>query len=164
MKTVKHKNYKINNSGFGLIEVVIGAAIISISLFGMVSMFSKSIQISREVGKKVQASFLLEEGVEAVRIMRDSSWSNISSLSNSTDYYLVFSNGSWATSTMNTFIDGKFERKFVLSNVYRDSNDDIATSGTLDTGIKKITVSVSWFGKNSTTTESVSAYLANLFE
>jgi Tfp pilus assembly protein PilV len=163
MKIINKKN-KTSSSGFGLIEVVIGAAIISISLFGIVSLFGKSIQISREIGKKVQAGFLLEEGAEAVRIMRDSSWSNISTLNNSTDYYLVFANGTWATSTVNTFIDGKFERKFTLSDVYRDGNDDIAPSGTLDTGIKKVNISVSWFGKNATTTESVSLYLANIFE
>jgi len=159
---MKKKN-TINNTGFGLVEVIIGAAIISISLFGMVSLFSKSIQVSREVGKKVQAGFLLEEGLEAVRIIRDSDWDNISSLSTTTEHYLNFSGGSWATTTDNMFIDGMFERKLIVDDVYRDGNDDITSSGTLDMGIKKITVEVSWLSRNATTTESASTYLSDIF-
>ena len=98
------------------------------------------------------------------KIFRDTSWTNISAPVTGSSYYLTFNGTSWATSTTNTYIDGVFERKIVLSDVYRDANDDIVSSGgVLDTGTRKATVTVSWYEKTATTTKSISTYLTNIF-
>jgi len=60
---------------------------------------------------------------------------------------------------------GIFIRKYCLSDVKRlSSTGDISTStsAVLDSSTKKVTVSVSWKGKNGTTTKSLSTYITNV--
>jgi Tfp pilus assembly protein PilV len=159
---LKNKIYK---NGFGMIEVVIGSSIISLVMFSMASVVNISAKLSSENSNNNKAVFLIEEGVEAVKIMRDSSWQKISSLTPGTNYYLNFNGTTWATTTTNTFVDGVFERKFVLSSINRDatSQDIVTSGGSVDTETKKLTVSVSWRFRNATTTKSVSTYITNMF-
>ena len=152
------------SKGFGLIEIIVGSAILTVSLAAVATYFQKSLQFNQDNKKIVQASFLLEEGLEVVKFFRDTSWLNISGLTSNTSYYLKFDGTKWATSTSNVFVDNLFERKLVINNVSRDANDDIVSSGgTNDADTKKATVSVSWGGRNGTTTKSISTYLTNIF-
>jgi len=55
-------------------------------------------------------------------------------------------------------------RKFITENVYRDTNGDISTSGTLDSGSKKITVFISYTTNNNVVeTESMSTIITDIF-
>lgn len=158
--------YKYKKRGFTLLEILVATSIIATSLLGLVSVVGISFAVADEATQKIQASFLLEEGMEITRIMRDSGWTaNIEILSEDTDYYFEFSDGEWRATSTNKFIDNLFERKFVIEGVYRDANDDITTSGGVsDAYTKKITVSVSWPGRRGTTTESISTYITNMFD
>ena len=158
------KNKK-NITGFTLLEVVVATSIITVSLLSLVSVATVSFAVADEATKKIQASFLLEEGVEVMRVFRDSGWTaNIETLTDGVTYHYEFSAGDWRATSTNEIIDDFFERSFMLEGVYRDSNDDITTSGgTLDSYTKKITVSVSWPTRRGTTTERVSTYLTNMF-
>lgn len=149
--------------GFGLIEIVVGAAVLTMVMLGISNFYQQSLRVSGRTTQFIQASFILEEGVEAARILRDKDWSVFAGTSTGVDYYLIFAGSTWATTTTNTFIDSTFERKIVFSDVYRDTNDDIAGSGTLDVNTKKITVTVSWRNKSATTTKSIETYFTNLF-
>jgi len=155
---------KNNKSGFGLLEIIVGIAVISISIFGITSVSAISLRAINEALNNVKVSFLLEEGVEAVKILRDTSWLlNIAPLISGDNNYLNFNGSTWQTVSVNTFIDSKFERKFILENVLRDANYDIANSGTLDTNTKKFTVLVSWRERTGTTTKQISGYITNIF-
>jgi type II secretory pathway pseudopilin PulG len=150
--------------GFGLLEIVVAVGIISISIYAVFGLFTFAIKSVDENLEKAKAVFLLEEGVEAVRVLRDSSWqNNIASLTAGEDYYLEFTGATWQATSSNVYIQNAFERKFVLEDVYRDGNDDIAETGTLDPDTRKLTVSVSFLGSKGTTTRSVITYLTNLF-
>jgi len=156
------------NRGFSLIEVVVGAAIISISFLGLMTLASTSFYLMEQGERYVQASFLLEEGTEALRVLRDSGWQeNIGSLNVETSYCLVFStfNNSWGVASSSAYIDGIFERSFILYDVNRDhSSDDIVDSGgVLDPNTKKVVMSVSWLSRKGTTTKSISTYLMDIF-
>ncbi len=154
------------NNGFGIIEIIIGSALISISLFSLAAVSGAAFKVAENTTRKIQASFLLEEGMEAIRFLRDESWSlNIAPLNAATPYYLNFSAGKWQIiSSPTPNIDGIFERTFIISNVYRNIDDDIVSSGgILDAGTKKITFSVSWSLRGATTTKNLSAYITNLF-
>lgn len=152
-------------NGFGLLEIVIATAVIAVALFGLMAASRISLRLINETTRDIQAGFLLEEGVEAVKFLRDKGWEgNIASLTPGADYYLEFSGSSWRATTSKILIDGFFERKFVLENVYRDGNDDIASSGALDADTKKLVVFVSFVSRGSTTTRSIPAYLTNLYK
>lgn len=163
MKFLSGKKKNSNkNLGFGLIEIVVGSAIFALSILGISSYYQQALQVSQKTGKFVQAGFLLEEGMEIAKYFRDTSWTNISGLTPGTTYHLSWDGSTWATSTTNIFVDGIFERTFVIDNVNRDSNDDIVSSGgTLDAGTKKATVSVSWNERGATTTKTISTYLTD---
>ena len=152
------------NRGFGLIEVVVGSTIISLSLIGILSVISNSLHLVDNSLRKAQAGYLMLEGGEAVRSMRDISWANINGLSTTTTYYLTFSTptGRFATTSENTFIDGIFERSFTTADVFRNTSDDISLSGTYDAGIRKIRMNVSWWNRNATTTTTTDFYLTNI--
>lgn len=156
-------NFKIkNNKGFSIIEVVIVCAVISICLFALMSSAGKSIQVSNQSLRQAQATLLIEEGVESIKSIRDNNWTNISGLTNGQKYYLSFNNN-WSLSPTVSNIDGLFTREVVSSAVYRDSNDNIAESGTLDSGTVKFTVTVHWSKPNGTVSKSLSFYVSNIF-
>lgn len=153
------------NKGFGLIEIVVGVSIISICLFGLAAISELSLKAMNEALKSTKASFLLEEGMEAVKILRDAGWSpNLASITTGEKKYLNFNGVGWQSTSSNLYVDGVFERSFILENVYRDLNDDITLSGTLDPDIRKITVSVVWYGRKGTTTRQIEGYITNLFD
>lgn len=154
-----------NTKGFGLLEIVVAISIVSFSLFSVMSAVILALRVSEGSGKNVQAAYLLEEGVEALRILRDTSWQNkIANLAAGVNYYFVFGNGAWqATTSAPALIDQIFERKFVLENVYRNGDDDIAQSGSLDNGTKKAAITVSWRTQQGTTTRNTAIYLTNIF-
>lgn len=148
-------------AGFGMIEIIAGVSILALSLAGIGAVAQRSLALSRQALQETQANFLLEEGAEVVRIFRDNAWVNISGLSTTTTYYLTYGS-KWATSTSAVLVDGVFARTVHISDVYRDANDDIASSGTFDAGTRKITVALSWPNGFGTSTKSVEFYLADI--
>ena len=152
--------------GFGLVETIVGAAIISLVLFALAEIGQFTFRVVDESNLRLRSAFLIEEGAEAVRTHRDTSWAgNIAPLALDTDYYLAFSGSVWQLSlTPGALADGIFDRRVVFSAVYRDSFDVItATGGTLDPNTKKVTVRVMWSNRGRQATSAISTYFTNLF-
>ena len=148
-----------------LVEAVIAAAITLTTLMGAITTFSYLYRSAISNTANTQAAFLEEEGLEAVRILRDNGWTtNIASQTSGANVYLYWNGTTWTATSTNTFISGVFERKVIFADIYRDGNKNIVLSGgTLDTNTKKVTVFVSWSARGATTTRSLSTYLANVF-
>lgn len=155
-------NFRKIRDGFFLIEVVVATAVISTVLVILLGAISNSVDISALALQRTQAGYLLEEGAEAIKVIRDSAWANISNLTVNTDYYLSWSGSTWVlTSAPNT--NGIFTRTAQCQNVSRDTNNDIVTTGgTNDAGTKKCIITVSWTGARGAQSESLSFYLANI--
>jgi len=155
---------KKTRGGFGIIEAVVGIAVISVMIFGAASVIKTAMVAERGAAQNIKSAYLLEEGMEAVKLLRDESWaSNIAPLLSGADNYLEFNGTKWLATSSNIYIDAVFERKFRADNVLRDINDDISSSGALDQDTKKITVFVSYRNKSATTTKQISAYITNIF-
>ncbi len=146
-----------------MVEILVAVSIITISILTAMAVSQKTVQVARQAFHTAQAAFLLEEGAEAVRILRDDDWANISALTNGTEYYPVFSGGTWTLSeTPGTA--GIFTRMVSIASVERDNTTkDIAVSGTDDPGTKLITVSVSWQEGGVIRTKSLQFYIMNVF-
>lgn len=149
--------------GMSLVEVIVGAAITTLILSGLIAAYQLYFKTALANLRHVQAAFLAEEGAEALRFLRDGGWSNLSVLTTGATYYIVFQSGNWQTTTNNIFVDNIFERKIILNNVNRDNNDDIAPSGTFDPNTKKATITIAWNNGLATTSKSLEFYLTNLF-
>ena len=155
---------RTKNSGFGLVEIVIGSAILSVSLLSISNLFQLTLRASSVTQSAVQGNYILEEGLEITKLLRDTSYAtNILGMSTTVDYHYSWNGTTWVTTTVNTLIDGKFDRTITFANVNRDLNGDIAATGTNDPNVRLATVSISWRDPIGTTTRSVQAYIVNIF-
>lgn len=157
-------------NGVSLVEIIIASSIISVTLLVLVSVYSLVARYSISNIKTLKATQLVEEGVEVLKYLRDSGYTqNIAPLANSTSYYLYWdqniSPGLWTATTSNILLENRYEVKFVLSPVYRDSDFNVVSSGgSIDNDSKKATISVSYRESGATTTKSTEAYIFNIFD
>lgn len=152
------------NRGFGLLEVVIAVAIVAIFFWGLMNGLTSAVRLNQRNLRMTQASFLLNEGVEAVKMLRNSGWqAQIVTLTNNVPYRLHWSGTTWQATSTPLLIDSIFDRRFVLSDAYRDGNQDLASSGSVDSGTRKLTVTVSWRDHSATTTATSTTYITDLF-
>jgi Tfp pilus assembly protein PilV len=149
--------------GFMMVEIMVAVSLVTISMLAAMSVAQKSVYVSRQAFHATQASFLLEEGAEAVRILRDNAWTNISGLTTGANYYPTFAGGAWTlSSTANTV--GIFTRKVSIASVNRDNTTkDISGAGTNDPNTKLVTVTVSWLEGGVTITKTLQFYIINIF-
>ena len=159
---------KVLQKGSGLVEILVAVFIFSIILGVLINASSSYFSGAGVNLLSTKAAYLAEEGIEAAKTIRDSNWNNISALLDNTNYYLYFdtassTNNIWKATTTASIIDNNFIRTFKVNSVYRDANGRIISSGgSLSTTTEKLTVSVSWVSNNSTTTKSLSTYIANI--
>ena len=152
------------NRGIALVEVVVGTALLFLALTGLVTAYNVFIRAGAATLNTLQATYILEEGVEAVTSIRDFGWtSNIASLNSGVDYYLSWNGSRFVATTTVSKIDNVYSRYFTLANVNRDSGDNISSSGSSDSGTRKLSVTVSWQNAATTTVRSISTYITNLF-
>lgn len=154
---------KKNSVGFSLVEALVMVFVASTCIFVVWRVYTLYIKISLANPAFFQAAFLAEEGIEAMKFLRDGNWINISGLTLDTDYMLNFDGTKWSTSTAPFLIDSKFDRRIRLASVERDITGDIVSTGTVDPGSRKLTVSVSWQRDGATTTKTIVTYLNDIF-
>ena len=152
--------------GFSLIEIVLGIGMLTVSMVSITSYYKKVLDVSNDTTRHIQSGFLLEEGLESVKMLRDQSWTTkIAALSTTTSYYLYWSGAQWTATTSPQLIENAFVRSFQLTDVKRDASDNIANVGTYDPGTKKLTVYVAWShkGTKNVATDTAETYVTNLF-
>ncbi len=133
--------------GAGMIELLIAVAIVATSFFAIAQISITALRAAGDRNDKAQALALAAEGVEAVRTIRDGSWTTgIAPLTFGSTYYAVISSGKWTLTLSDPgVLQNKFTRTVVINNVSRDINDNIvAAGGTDDPKTKKATVTISW--------------------
>ncbi len=167
MVSILKKNKK-EIVGFGMVEVIIAIAIIAIAFTALFDVYASYLRAQFANTRIVKASFLMDEGLEVVRLLRDTSWSShIGNTSLGVDYYLYWTGSAWQTTTTPQTIDTLYTRKIVFFGASRDSSDRLVTSGgTLDTNTRGYTVTVTWptnTGSPASTSKQVSSYITNMF-
>lgn len=151
------------NRGSSLVEVMVASSVILIIMIGLYAVHTFFVSNTLQNTRKIKATFLLEEGIEAVKSLRDQNWSKITSFNPNTNYRITFESGAWATTTAYVLIDSLYDRTFTVTAVSRNSSGDIVTSGgTNDTGTKKLTMTVAWSVNGATTTKTLSTYIADV--
>ena len=153
------------HAGFTLVEIVVAAAIISFSLTSMVAIASNSIGYSRRSLDTYAASASLEEGMEVVRMFQRNGWSTVSGLTENTPYYLTFATApdAWSLSTT-PHTDGILTRTVTFAPVYRSGGQIVTDgSGSIDTGTRLVTVTVSWSESGTTVSKTLSAYISDIY-
>ncbi len=131
--------------GFMAVEILVAVSIIAVSVLAAMAVAQKAVSVSRQAFHATQAGFLLEEGAENTRIMRDDSWGSVTTLNSSEQI-------------------GIFTRTIVASSVNRDNTTkDISSTGTNDPETKLITVTVSWLEGGVTINKTLQFYIMDIF-
>ncbi|MDD5145480.1 MAG: prepilin-type N-terminal cleavage/methylation domain-containing protein [Candidatus Pacebacteria bacterium] len=141
------------NKGFSLIEVLIAIFIVSAGLVAILSLTNSSLKNLFLIKENNSALNLAKETAEAVRSFRDeTTWSSdgLGLIINNVSYYpkKTGSPQKWnllqGTETL-----GRFTRKVIFSEVFRDANTSniVSVGGTSDPNTKKATITVSWRDK-----------------
>lgn len=153
---------KNREKGIGMVEVIVSLAIIAIAFWSFYGLAVYSLVIQEQSKAKIEALNLSSEAIEAVRVVRNEDWSNLSSLTLETKYYPIISENKWVLSgTEPTLINGSYNRWVIIERVYRDSNDDISEVGMEDIQTKKITVTTEWTHRNKTNQITLVTYFTN---
>jgi len=139
---------KTKNDGTGLIDIIVSVGVITIALLSVSQIAILGTKYVREAHIKERAIYLAQEGQEAVRFLRDYSWSTyITPLNTGQDYYVTRSGSVWVIqSTDPGLINNEYTRTVRFEAVDRDANDDIVTLGTDDSGTRQVIVTVLWDG------------------
>jgi type II secretory pathway pseudopilin PulG len=152
-----------HNRGIGVVEIVVVvgiAGIIMLSIFQLVVVATRPISVST---REAEATYLAEEALEAVRLLRNESWTDkIASLTDSTTYYPVIVASAWTLTTTNPGpLNGTYTRTIVIRTAVRDSSDNISTTGTSDPKTKRVTATVSWLEHGQAKSVILETYITN---
>jgi len=136
-------NIKYHNQAFSLIEVIVALGIFAILAAGVFSVVTSSYRNFYGTGDKHSLTVFAQEGIEAVRSIRDNSWQDIETVSGAGSKGLVkAAAGYWQFDTTADSL-GVLSRTIVVTDVERNANDEIvASGGTVDPNTKKVTVTV----------------------
>ncbi len=152
-----------HTQGSVLLEVVVTSAIISLVSLSFLGTLATLSRFHQKNMLSIKGGLLAEEGIEAVRFVKGSGWSNLSSLPVNTPRYFELATSSWGVTTTPEIIDGLFYRSFILYSVARDAGDDIVSSGgTLDPNTFLVESRVSWNWRGATSTVSYKTYVTNI--
>lgn len=134
--------WHIKSRGFSLLEVTIAVAILATTITGLFTGIIEAQQNTMLIGVKNQALLYAEEGLEAVRNMRDYEWDN---LANGT-HGLVIANQRWDLSGN------------------QDTNDNLTRHIDIETDSsdrKRITSVVEWTFAGKTGSITLATYMTN---
>lgn len=131
--------------GISIVEIIIAAAIIGISVVGIVAAIQVYLKVVYQNTRETQAVLLLDETAEALQYMRDDSFTGNFGDIDFGDTYTVFWNGTgYDLMTSSIELPYQMTRTVVFSEISRNSDDQIASSGTIDDRTIKATLNISW--------------------
>jgi len=166
------KGNKNTTNGFSVMELLIAISIFTVAGLAVVTAFTFYIKAGTASTERVQSLYLLDEGVEATRFMRDRGYSNLRDLSRDTPYYIATSTNGWATSTTPVSYYNNHEITLTVSDVYRRNSDqDIVPASspdakTIDADTIRAQIDVAW-GDGTlllSGTTSATTFFTSLFE
>ena len=152
--------------GFGLVEIIIAIAIASMVFFGIYELIAAATRLISDNAKKTEAVLVAEEGLEAVLSIRNNGWSaGIAPLAAETAYYPALEGSTWTLSATNPGpVQNVFTRTVTFHVVYRDANDNISPTGTVDPNTRRVTVRVTWNQRGQTRSVELETYLTNFLD
>ncbi len=155
MRLIAFSNAR-KNSGQSLIELIVAIGLGIIFITGAIGALTVTLRLSSETNKGQPALELSRETAQQLRTLVNNDWHVLDSLtkdgstrysiSNTASFYAI-ETGSKPVS-LNS-ID--YSVYFVLNDVYRDENDEISETGTIDPSTVKATAISSWqnFGEEN---------------
>lgn len=158
MSIEMNKNAIKHTYAQSVVEIIVAVAIFVIIAGSSVVTILGSFLTSRLAEEETKATSLAKQALEAASSIRNRSWDDLSY----GQYGLNYSSGEW-TLTGSSDLTGKFTRIVDISEVQRDTGNNIVESGGIvDPETKKVTVNVYWDFSSSRMSEvEISQYFTN---
>ena len=152
----KYLKLRFSSLGFGIIEIIVAMGLFLIFAGAGTTSIIQSFNTNRLGDEESEATFYAQEGIEAVRSIKNQQWTNLTDSTNGLDN----SGGTWAFSGSSD-TNGRFTRVVTLIQAERDGNGDIVASGGIaDTDTFKVISTVTWdFTPTRNNTVDVITYL-----
>lgn len=129
--------------GFSVVEIVVAASIFLVAIAAFIVSFDTLRSLDSHTEERTQAALLLEEGSEAILLLRDLDWeNNIASTTIGTTYYLYWDGFNYLLSEDEILISSKYLRTVVFSRAYRDGSGYLASSGSEDLNTRRVQIRV----------------------
>lgn len=147
-----------NFRGQTLIELVLAMGLAVIIFPALLAGFMSSREGKAQQEIRLQAIALLKETEQAVRSVRSNGWSSFTSVTINSPYHPEISGSQW-TLVSGTQTTNGLTQSVILSDVARNTNGDIVTSGgTNDPSTKKVEITISWTQPNASNITSTTYY------
>lgn len=143
-----------------LIEILIVIMLLAILIPPLFMVIMASRDGKRQQAKRLQATTMLKETQEALRIIRETGWNSVSA--NGT-YHPAITGSTWSL-VGGTEVTNGLMRKIEIFDVYRSNNQIVESGGTLDPSTKKFVTTISWdnpLPSTITSTSYLTRYLDN---
>lgn len=151
--------------GISVVEVMIGLSILLLAVLFISRTLTTFFGVEQKTVENNQALYIAQGELEMLKFLRDDNWTQISSLTRGTTYYLAVATSTITITTTPQSI-GSFTPSFKIYNGYRNSSHDLVastTSGaTSDSGTVLVTATVSWGSGNSVVLRSILTNLHNI--
>jgi Tfp pilus assembly protein PilV len=132
------KGWSTTRRGFLLVEIILASSVFILFLTAFAGVFHYGIQSSSLSGDRARAMMMAEEGQEAIRSLRNSSFNN---LINGT-YGLMYSSSTWQLTGVSD-VSGIFTRQVTISSVDANRKNVVVTVTWPQTASRTGSVSVS---------------------
>ncbi len=138
----KRKNHRVHvQRGAALVELLLALALTTVLLPALITGFVSASQGKVQQIERSQATMLVREAREALRIIRERGWEYISA--NGT-YHPVVSGSDWILVPGAETINSQ-TRSIEIADAYRDESGSLVSQGgTIDPSTKAITITVAW--------------------
>jgi type II secretory pathway pseudopilin PulG len=151
------------NHGAGIIEVLVAIGIVGLVLAALAGLGNFALRMQSHIKKNLEAVNLAVEALEAAKLLKSENWDLVGALSWDSAYRFVLAGSPMKFS----LADGQetvgiFSRQIVFSQVFRDADDNIVSSGGIpDPETVKAVASVSWNEKGRVYEIQLAHYLTN---
>jgi type II secretory pathway pseudopilin PulG len=140
----RYQNF-LTVEGQAIIEIILSLAIMAIFISGLPGLLIGSYQSLTRGSQTLRAQMIAQEGIEAVRSIRDRAWAELR-FSRSA---IAIDNNRWVLTGEGTTEQlGDFTRLIDFFPVFRDSGNNIVpavdSEATMDADSKEVKVTVSW--------------------
>lgn len=130
--------------GETLIELVLAMGLAALIFPALLGAFMSTREGKAQENVRMQAIALLKETEQAVKSVRSNGWNTFINVTMDSPYHPLIASSKWTLSSGTQTTNG-LTQSVVISNVSRNSNGDIVTSGgTDDPSTKKVTITISW--------------------
>ncbi|GEM_PF-2795611 len=174
--TVAKHSYN-REAGWLLVEVLIGVAIFSVVAAFLLASFYSYLEYGTAGVDRLQASYLLQEGVEQSRLVRDRDWELVPEGDEGQQFRLKEQDGKWDIQELDGEEEviekgaAEFVRTVWVEDVCRHNeskeivscSEPLEPNEFLDQDTRLLTVEVEWDGLWGGSEQQASFYLHNMF-